>query len=52
MGAVDEKLIAEGRLRELSDPGAIELVKREAGTGPISPRDPQLLVDAALSAAS
>jgi uncharacterized protein len=51
MGAVDEKLIAEGRLRELTDPADIELVKREAGTGPIEPRDPQILVDAALSAA-
>jgi hypothetical protein len=51
MGAVDEKLIAEGKLRELSDPAAIELVKREAGTGPVNPRDPQPLVDAALSAA-
>ena len=52
MGAVDEKLIAEGRLRELSDPADIRLVKREAGTGPVSARDPQILVDAALAAAS
>lgn len=51
MGAVDERLIADGRLRELFDAGQIELVKREAGTGPVSPRDPQLLVDAALAAA-
>jgi predicted glycosyltransferase len=51
MGAVDERLIGEGRLRELTDPGAIELVKREAGTGAVHPRDPQVLVDAALSAA-
>jgi uncharacterized protein len=51
MGAVDERLIAEGSLRELSDPAAIELVKREAGTGPVNPRDPQALVDAALAAA-
>jgi predicted glycosyltransferase len=51
MGAVDERLIAEGRLRELGDPAAIELVKREAGAGALHPRDPQLLADAALSVA-
>jgi predicted glycosyltransferase len=50
LGAVDERLIAEGRLRPLTDPAAIELVKREAGTGPVSPRDPQLLANAVLSA--
>lgn len=51
MGAVDERLIAEGRLRELSDPAAIELVKREAGAGPLHPRDPAILADAALAVA-
>lgn len=51
MGAVDDALIADGRLRELSDPAQIELRKREAGTGAVSPRDPQTLVDAALAAA-
>ena len=30
MGAVDERLIAEGRLRPLVDPGALELTKRVA----------------------
>lgn len=50
MGAVDEKLIAEGRLRPLSDPFELELRKREAPAGVQHPRDPQLLVDAALSA--
>ena len=51
MGAVDERLIAEGRLRELASPEAIELTRREASTGPLEPRDPKLLSDAVLSAA-
>ena len=34
MGAVDERLIAEGRLRELASPDAIELTRREALDGP------------------
>jgi predicted glycosyltransferase len=50
MGAVDERLIAEGRLRPLREPGDIELAKREAGTGALNPRDPQLLADAVMSA--
>ena len=50
MGAVDERLIAGGMLRPLSDPAEIELTKREAGTGPLHPRDPQLLADAVLGA--
>ncbi|KAA0265440.1 MAG: DUF354 domain-containing protein, partial [Acidobacteria bacterium] len=51
MGAVDERLIADGRLAELRDPGALELRKRSAEPGPVSPRDPALLADAALEAA-
>jgi hypothetical protein len=51
MGAVDERLIADGLLRPLSDPAQVELTKRAAGTGPLHPRDPQLLADAVLSAA-
>ena len=50
LGAVDERLIAEGRLRPLDDPSTLELTKREAGTGPLNPRDPQVLVDAVLAA--
>ena len=50
LGAVDERLIAEERLRPLADPGGLELVKRSAGTGALHPRDPQPLVDAVLSA--
>ena len=51
MGAVDERLIADGRLAELRDPAALELRKRTAEPGPVSPRDPALLADAALEAA-
>jgi predicted glycosyltransferase len=51
VGAVDERLIAEGRLRPLTDPAALELVKRAAGAGALHPRDPGVLADAVLSAA-
>jgi predicted glycosyltransferase len=51
MGAVDERLIDEGRLRPLTDPAAIELRKREAPVGVLHPRDPQLLADAVMGAA-
>lgn len=50
MGAVDERLIAAGRLRELSDPAALELNKRDRDPGPVDPRDPAILVDGALAA--
>jgi uncharacterized protein len=52
MGGVDEALIAEGRLRVLEDPAELELRKREAPVGVLNPRDPQLLVDAALGGLS
>ncbi|HVW18154.1 MAG TPA: DUF354 domain-containing protein [Solirubrobacteraceae bacterium] len=51
LGAVDERLIAEGRLRVLSDAGAVELVKRDAGAAGARERvrrDPALLVDLVL----
>jgi predicted glycosyltransferase len=51
LGAVDERLIAEGRLRPLRDPAEIELIKREGGGGAVTPRDPQLLADAVIRAA-
>jgi predicted glycosyltransferase len=51
MGAVDERLIAEGRLAVLSDPGALELAPRSAPAGVRDPRDPGLLADAVLEAA-
>jgi predicted glycosyltransferase len=50
MGAVDERLIAGGRLRVLDDPDAIELRKRDGEVGVREPRDPQVLVDAVLAA--
>lgn len=52
MGGVDEALIAEGRLRVLEDPAALQLRKREAPVGVLHPRDPQFLVDAALGGMS
>ena len=46
MGGVDEALIADGRLRVLDDPAALELRKREARRSACcNPRDPALLVD-------
>jgi predicted glycosyltransferase len=48
MGGVDEALIAAGRLQVLADPAALELRKRDSPLGVQNPRDPQLLVDAAL----
>ena len=50
LGGVDEALIREGRLRPLTDPRAIELVKRD-GPAAVERRDPQLLVDLILGAA-
>jgi predicted glycosyltransferase len=50
MGAVDERLIAQGLLRPLSDPAALELTKRTTEPGPRHPRDPELLVEAILGA--
>jgi predicted glycosyltransferase len=51
MGAVDERLIAAGRLRELRDPDGLELAKRTGEPGPVDPRDPAILADGALEAA-
>jgi len=50
LGGVDEALLREGRLRPLTDPRAIELVKRD-GPARVERRDPQLLVDLVLGAA-
>jgi predicted glycosyltransferase len=51
LGAVDERLIAEGRLRRLESVDQLELVKRPAGTAPRVRRDPGLLADLLMSAA-
>ncbi len=48
MGAVDEELISEGRLEVLRDASEIDLRKREAPVGPLSPRDPGPLAEAIL----
>lgn len=50
MGGVDEALIADGRLRVLSDPAQLRLRKREAPVGVRRPRDAAPLVAAALGA--
>jgi predicted glycosyltransferase len=49
LGGVDEMLIREGRLRPLTDPRAIELIKRPEHD-PTQRRDPGLLVDMILGA--
>ena len=49
LGGVDEALIREGRLRPLTDPRALELVKR-AGERTRVQRDPALMLDLLLSA--
>jgi predicted glycosyltransferase len=49
LGGVDEMLIRDGRLRPLTDPRAIELVKRPEHD-PAERRDPGLLVDMVLGA--
>jgi hypothetical protein len=44
LGGVDEALIREGRLRPLTDPHALELVKRD-GPGTRVRRDPAVMLD-------
>jgi uncharacterized protein len=44
LGGVDEALIRDGRLKQLSDPGGLELVKRDADAGRVR-RDPRLMLD-------
>lgn len=50
VGAVDERLVAAGRLRPLTDPAALELRRRDGPPGVRDPRDPGLLVDGILGA--
>jgi hypothetical protein len=51
LGALDERLIAEGRLRKLLDPATLELSKRDpAASQPRVRRDPRVLLDLLLSA--
>jgi hypothetical protein len=49
LGAVDERLIAEGRLRVLTSADELRPVRKEPGARPPG-RDPALLLDLLLSA--
>jgi hypothetical protein len=50
LGAVDERLIGEGRLRKLEDPGELDLQRRLPAAGePRVRRDPRVLVELLLS---
>ncbi len=51
LGAVDEALLAEGRLRRLAHPEEVELERRTVGSGLRVRRDPRDLVKMILSAA-
>jgi len=51
IGAVDEALIAAGRLRPLRSVAELVLARRTAPVGVRNPRDPQILVDAITAAA-
>jgi uncharacterized protein len=50
LGAVDEALLREGRLRKLDDPGQIEVKRRRANGGLRVRRDPRELVRLLLAA--
>ncbi len=50
LGAVDERLIAEGRLRKLTDSAELSFAKRDPAAVPVrTRRDPGVLVDLLLS---
>ena len=48
LGGVDEALIGEGRLRPLSDPNALELVRRDSA-GKRVRRDPAEMLELLMS---
>jgi predicted glycosyltransferase len=50
LGAVDEALLREGRMRKLEDPGQIELGRRSTNGGLRVRRDPRELVRMLLAA--
>jgi predicted glycosyltransferase len=52
LGAVDEQLIADGRMRRLTDASELPLEKRSGSAGDRVRRDPQLLVELLLSPAT
>jgi uncharacterized protein len=51
LGAVDERLIAEGRMQRLERPEQVELRKRARAVGERVRRDPDVLVSLLLAAA-
>jgi predicted glycosyltransferase len=50
LGAVDEALLREGRMRKLEDPGQIQIARRQANAGLRVRRDPRQLVTMLLAA--
>jgi predicted glycosyltransferase len=50
LGAVDERLLAEGRLRRLEDPSLVRVEKRPGPAGERVRRDPEILLEMLLSA--
>ena len=48
LGGVDERLVAEGRLKMLTDPEQVEVVRREGVGRPQTTRDPAELLELAL----
>jgi predicted glycosyltransferase len=50
LGAVDERLLAEGRLRRLEDPSEVRVEKRSGPAAERVRRDPRILADLLLSA--
>jgi uncharacterized protein len=50
LGGVDEELIRQGRLKPLTDPRALDLGKREKGSGSRVRREPAVLLDLLLTA--
>ncbi len=50
LGGVDEELIREGRLKPLTDPRALELVKRDPESAARIRRDPAEMLRLLLSA--
>jgi predicted glycosyltransferase len=52
LGGVDESLIRQGRLRPLTDPRALDLVKRDHDERQVNRRDPGILANMMLEAAA
>ena len=52
LGGVDEQLMHEGRLRPLTDPRAVEIVRKPAAGADRVRRDPRVWVDTILGAAA